>query len=123
MVRIAGKGKPVTSFGEEISAETDLFVGWFEGRFDSVDAGCLADDFPGAADFFFFVVGAAARAFFFGSAAFDLPLANGAGVSAAGLFSTDTFGFLGTVVLSIKVFRPNTSSGSGASGFCNATVA
>jgi len=58
----------------------------------------LADDFFGEGGFFFFVVAAAARAFFFGSATFDLPLAEGATASAAGLLSTDAFGFLGTVV-------------------------
>jgi len=41
------------------------------------------------------------------------------GAASAGFVSTDVFGFLGTVVLSVNVFRPNTPCGGRASGFCN----
>ena len=62
------------------------------------DVGCLAADCFGAAGFFFFAGAAAARDFFLGSAAVALPLEEDAAASSTGLFSTDVFGFLGTVV-------------------------
>jgi hypothetical protein len=61
-------------------------------------AGCLVDGFLAAAGFFFFPGAAVLRAFFFGSGALILPLAEGAVASSAGLFSTDVFGFLATVL-------------------------
>src|SRR2546430_2454553 len=67
---------------------------------------CLVAGFLGAAGFFFFPMVAAARAFFFGSGALILPLAEGAVPSSAGLFSTGVLGFLATVFSFLNVVRP-----------------
>ena len=56
---------------------------------------CLIGGFLVVAGFFFFP---AVAAFFFGSGALNLPLAEGAAASSAGLFSTGVFGFLATVL-------------------------
>lgn len=53
----------------------------------------MVDAFLAAAGFFFFPVMAA---FFFGSGALILPLAEGATALSAGLVSTGVFGFLAT---------------------------
>jgi len=78
----------------------------------------LTGDFFAAAGFFFFVGAVAGRAFFFGSGALTLPLAEWARASSAGLFSTAVFGFLATGFSVLKVERPNTAWCGGASGFC-----
>ena len=57
--------------------------------------GFLVEGFLAVAVFFFF---ARVAAFFFGSGALTLPLAEGAAASSAGLFSTGVFGFLATVL-------------------------
>ena len=83
---------------------------------------CLVAGFLAAAGFFFFPMVAAARAFFFGSGALILPLAEGEVPSSAGLFSTGVFGFLATVFSFLNVVDQNTAWSGGASGFCKAVA-